>query len=263
MIWILAFTAITAGIILSYDWYRQHGVEIQITFNDASGLVPGQSKIIYRGVAIGTVREIVLNSDGSPILKARISKRASKMLGKGSKFWIVRPELGLNGVKNLGAISTGNYVAIDPVAGPTTYQFYGLEHEPNEDEDGLHREFLHIVLRAKAVSGISSGTPILYKGLNIGEVTSLSVAKDLRTILIKVIIAKEYKNLIRKSSYFGNVSGFHTSFHLFGGSNIDVDSVKTLLIGGISLFTPNLAVAPARNGDVFNMLTPEEMREND
>src|SRR5690349_1352682 len=96
IIWIMCFTAITIGVSLTYKWYRQLGEDITITFTDVSGLVPNQSKIMYLGVDIGTINDIEIDlKTGKPTVTARISKQAMPLLGPKSKFWIVRPELGL------------------------------------------------------------------------------------------------------------------------------------------------------------------------
>jgi paraquat-inducible protein B len=261
MIWMLAFTAITAAVVLTYEWYSTHGYEIRINFDDASGLVPGQSKVIYRGVMLGTVNSIRLNREnGNPVVKARISKNVLKMLGKDSKFWIVRPELGFTGVRNLSAISTGNYVAVEPVEGPAATEFTGSFDEPI---DPMHTNGLQVILRTSSANGIGMGTPILYRGMTIGEIGSLNIAKDKRTILLTAYIEKRFAEVVRKSSYFGNVSGFHTSFSLFSTSSIDLDSFRALMTGSISLFTPNMGAPAAKNGDTFTMLTSAQMRRDD
>lgn len=263
MIWVIAFTAMTVGIVLAYHWYRNHGTEIQISFDDASGLVPGQSKIIYRGVQVGNITNIVLSSEnGNPIVKARVKKTMANMLGKNSKFWIIRPELGFGGVKNLSAISTGSYVAVEP-AKPIKNEL-GTNFVGSTEEliDPIHFNGLKIYLKGSSAEGLNSGTPILYKGLQIGEVGALTLSKDRRSIVITVYIEKRYSDVVRKCSYFGNVSGFHTELHFFGGSPIDVDSMRSLMQGGISLFTPCPSAARAANGDTFKMYTAQEMRED-
>lgn len=258
IIWIMAFIAITAGAVLTYDWYKNHGREIVITFYDASGLVPDQSKIIYRGVPIGTVTKIIVSTEsGNPVVRARISLESAKLLGPDSKFWIVRPELSFGGVRNLGAISTGNYIAVDPEPGEPATKFEGLEQEIT---DPVHEKGLHIKLRAGAANGINVGTAITYNGLQIGEVIDMGLSSDQRTIVLSSTIYDKYRTVVRRGSYFGNVSGFHAELHFFGGSEIDMESMRTLINGGISLFTPDLKAAAAKSGDVFKMLTADQLR---
>lgn len=258
MIWVLAFTAITAGVLLSYNWYKEQGSEISIQFEDASGLVPGQSKLLYRGVQVGTVKGIVLDDPyGDPVLHIRVQKNVAAMFGKDSKFWVVRPHLGLGQVRNLSAISTGDYVSVEPAKGDVTTHFIGSEEEPI---DPLHADGLQLTLKASSVNGVNLGTAIEYHGLKIGEVGGLSLANDNRTILIHLTIDKRYSRVVRKGSYFGNISGFHTSLQLFGENNIDVNSLNTLVSGAISVFTPDLRAPLAQDGAVYWMMNPAELR---
>jgi paraquat-inducible protein B len=259
MIWIICFTAITFGVSLTYSWYKNRGSDIYISFKDVSGLIPNQSKIMYLGVEIGKVLELRLDENtATPIAKARITRRSSKMIGKKSEFWIVRPELALGSVRNLGAIATGDYIAVNPIKGEFSKTFIGLDADPVDEqfEDGLR-----IIIKSPTAAGIEVGSALLYRDVQIGEVGHMDISKDRRHVLIKVYIDDEYNNVIRKNSYFANISGFHASIHLFGGSEISLNSIRTLIKGGITVVTPNMNSAQAKNGDTFTMLTQEQFQE--
>ena len=259
IIWIICFTAIVAGSSLTYKWYRQLGTDIYISFNDVSGLVPNQSKVLYHGVQIGSVNDIDLDPEsGKPRIKVRMNKQSMKIIGKDSKFWVVRPEFSLGSVHNLSTISTGDYVDVFPVAGPPAVSFVGLNEMPVEHK---FSSGLKITLKATNIAGIEIGTGVLYNELEIGEVGEMSLAADGRTILLTVYIDKPYARVVRKGSIFGNVSGFHADIHIFGGSKITLNSVRTLIRGGIKLITPNINASPAKNGDTFRLLTRDQLVE--
>lgn len=259
IIWIICFTAITIGVSLTYKWYKHLGKDIYLNFTDVSGLVPNQSKIMYRGVEIGNVIDIDLNPHtGYPRVKARVTQQATKIIGKDSKFWVVRPEFGLGSISNLSTISTGDYIAVHPVPGAFTQEFNGLDEPPVENK---FSSGLRLILKATSAPGIDIGSGVLYQDMQIGEVGEMGLSADRKYVLITIYIDKKYVDVIRKNSYFGNISGFHANIHIFGGSKITLNSLRTLVKGGIKVTTPNLNGSPVKNGDVFKMLSREELME--
>lgn len=258
IIWIICFIAIVAGVVLTYNWLRNLGPEITISFDDASGMVPHQTPISYRGVYMGWVRSVQLDpKTGRALVTARMTREAAQLMGAGTKFWIVRPEFSLGHSSNLGTIASGDYIGMDPVKGKAVTQFTGLDADP---VDPILAEGLQIYLRAVDAGGVSIGSPILYKGLQVGEVGAMGVTDDLHRVLITVYIYKQYTQLVRSSTFFGNVSGFHASIHIFGASQIGMDSLKTLLSGGIVMVTPNLGAPAAGNKDAYDLIPPEAMQ---
>lgn len=259
MIWTICFAAITVGATLTYEWYRQQGFDIQIKFDEVDGLIPNQSKIMYRGVQVGSVNEIRFDLETEkPIVHARLTKDISKMLGEDSKFWIVRAELGLGNVNNLSTIATGDYIALDPIKGKPSKNFIALHDQP---PDELLAAGLRLRLNASTVSGLEVGSSILYRGLKIGEIGDMSLSKDKKYIRITIFVDKKYGGVIRRSSYFSNISGFHANLRVFGTSHIGMDSLRTVINGGIQVTTPNMGAAPARYDDTFCLLTPEQIEE--
>lgn len=253
IIWIICFIAIVSGVVLTYTWLRNQGPMIHISFDDASGMVPNQTPISYRGVYMGWVRDVSLDPQtGRAIVTARMTHEAKNMLGEGTEFWVVRADFSLGHANNLGTIASGDYIGMNPKHGKTVKQFMGLDYQPPGPEltNGLK-----VLIRASDVNGVNISSPILYKGLRIGEVGDMSTTDDKRRILITAYIYKQYSSLVRTSSCFVNASGFHASFHIFGASNIDVSSFKTLLNGGIVMSTPDMQ-APAPKADAVFDLRP-------
>lgn len=258
IIWMICFTAVTVGISLTYKWYKNIGKNVTITFNDVSGLVPNQSKILYLGVQIGDINSIALDPEtGRPIVHAKINKHAIQLLGANSKFWIVSPEFGLGEIENLSTIATGNYIAVNPIPGPITDKYVGLDLPPVDNEFAAT---LTIKLKANSAPGVEPGSAILYRDLQIGEVGNMGLSKDRKHVLITIYINAPYADVIRKNSYFANISGFHASIHIFGGSEISLNSIRTLVKGGIAVTSPDPQGPPAKDNDVFKLLSREELQ---
>lgn len=258
IIWILCFTAIVAGAVLTYNWYRNLGPEISISFLDASGVVPHQTPISYRGVYVGWVQHVRLNQKtGRAEVIARMHRDVADLLAEGTEFWVVKPEFSLEHSSNLGTIASGDYIGMRPQKGKVLYSFTGLDNPPVRSELA---EGLQVLLHGPDGGGVNIGSPILYKGLQIGEVGELGVTKNKREVLVTAYIYKKYADLVRTSSFFGNVSGFHASIHILGSSQVGMDSLKTLLSGGIVMETNNLEAPQAKSGAEYELIPPEAMQ---
>lgn len=259
IIWIICFSAIVVGASMSYKLWKYRGEDITISFTDVEGLVPNQSKIMYKGAEIGTVKEILLDvQTGNPVIYARINHYVKPMLGENSIFWVVRPELGVGAINHLSAISTGDYIGVYPVPGKFSTAFKGRDNAPIDDE---YDAGLRIILKAASADGIDAGSPVLYKDLQIGEVGEMGLSKDKKYVVMNIYINKPYVDVIRKCSYFGNVSGFHADIHIFGGSKIGLNSLRTLVKGGVSVVTPNFHSSPAAHDDVYVLLNRDQFAE--
>jgi paraquat-inducible protein B len=260
VIGILALTLIIVGASLTYCWQQERGPEITIHLTKASGLVPKQSKIMYKGVQVGTVTNITLGIKSKDIIiKARINKQLVELLGAKSKFWIVHPKIGLDKISNLGTIATGNYIEVEPIVGNFTQKFNGLERPPI---DVIVESGRRLTLITSTLDGITTDTPILYRGFQIGEIRSMNLSKDRNSVAMIAYIYKEYVDVVRRNSHFANISGFHAGLSLFGTSHLDIGSARTLVKGGIEVSTPNNSSTEAKNGDVFHVLTTKEERES-
>ena len=256
MIWVICFTSITVGASLSYTWYKERGKDICIRFKEVDGLIPNQSKVMFKGVQIGHTKEIYIDlKTGNPIVTVRIDKEPAELIGKNSSFWIVRPEIGLGEIRNLSAIATGDYIEVNPVPGEKTNNFIALDDDPVQEKFQFG---LKIILKTASAAGLEVGSKVLYRDFNIGQIGDLDLSKDKRNILVTIYIDKKYTTVIRKNSYFSNVSGFHASIHIFGGSEISLNSLDTLINGGITVTTPNFNAPVANNNEVFPLLTKEQ-----
>lgn len=259
IIWILSFTAIVVGVILTYNWYRNLGPEITISFMDASGIVPRQTPISYQGVYVGWVQHVRLDQKTCRAqVIARMHRDVANLLGQGTEFWVVKPEFSLEHSSNLGTIASGDYISMRPQKGKAIYNFTGLDEPPVRSELA---EGLQIFLHGPDAGGVNIGSPILYKGLQIGEIGEMGVTKDKREVLVTAYVYKKYAELVRRSSFFGNVSGFHASIHIFGSSQIGMDSLKTLLSGGIVMETNDFSAPQAETGAEYELIPPSAMQK--
>lgn len=249
LVWVVpVVAAIVAGYVV-YDRVREFGPRITVTFNDGSGVVPGQTPIRYRGVPIGEVTAVQLSKDLKHAeIIARLQRSAAPIAREGAIFWIVRPEVGIGNITGLQTVLTGPEIQVLPGTGEPKSQFIGLETAP----PGLERKGLNIVLRAVRPGFLRRNSPVYYRGVEVGAVRKIELSPNATSVDIHVFIKQRYANLVRNGSMFWNVRGFDMNAGLFRGLEIKVESLRSLIAGGVAFATPNdPRAALVKDGAVF------------
>ena len=249
IVWVVPLLAAIVAGYLVYDRVREFGPKITITFKDAAGIRPGETPIKYRGVPIGQVTTIELSDNHEQVLvKARLQRAAASTARSGSVFWIVRPEVGFENITGLGTVVSGPYIEMLPGTGEAKTEFVGLETSPVTSEPNP----LKIVLRAGRLGSLRAKSPVYYRGVEVGAVQDSQLSANAAAVDINVLIRPRHASLVRSGTKFWNVSGADVSAGLFRGVEIKVESLRSLVAGGIAFATPNdPKAAPVKNGTVF------------
>ncbi len=257
IVWLVPLLAAGIAGYLAFDAIRSRGIPITITFNDGSGLVAGKTQLKFNGLPVGTVDSFKIGSGmRSVIVQATLNKSAAGAATKGTQYWIVRPELGITGVTGLDALVTGAYIELEPGRGQPQYNFEGLDEAPPSD---VERPGIEVALRAASAGSLRVGSPVYYRQISVGAVSKIELAQDSRHVMIGVHIDEKYKALIRENTVFWNASGLDFSLGLLGiGAHLDVESLESLLAGGVSLATPDDPGPPAAAGTVFELKDKQE-----
>jgi len=234
-IWILPIVALCICGWLLYSSYQNAGEEITIFFKDASGITPGKTQVVTRGIPIGLVTEITPDLLRQQIkATVKIDNEAVDYLVEDTLFWIVRPELSASSVRGLETILSGSYIGVQVGSSKVKkIEFKGLLSPPPVS---LETPGLHLHLRAEALGSIQVGTGIYYRNIEIGKVEKYQLDRD-KSILIDIFIKPEFANLVRSGSRFCNASGLQVSGKL-PNIKVQVESLASLLKGGILLHTP-------------------------
>ncbi|MGH7384926.1 MAG: intermembrane transport protein PqiB [Candidatus Rokuibacteriota bacterium] len=249
IVWIVP---LVAGIVASYLIYgrlNELGPAITIRFRDGSGVKAGQTEVRYRGVPVGQVTAVELSRRREHVLvKARLRRSAASLAREGSLFWIVRPEVGFGTVRGLSTVITGPYIQALAGTGKAKSQFTGLEHaSPTMGQAGLK-----VTLSTVQLGSIRPGSPVHYRGIEVGSVTGIDLSSDATAAHVQVFIPQRYERLVRIGSRFWTVSGVDVNFGLLRGLEINVESLRALATGGIAFATPDdPGASPAKDGSVF------------
>jgi len=261
-IWILPIVAALIAGWIVYKSMVEAGIQVTIAFENAQGIEKGKTRVIYRGMPIGMVKDLSINRDFKTIdVLVEFVKEAGAHLRKNTRFWMVEPTISPRGISGLETILKGNYLTMMPGDGPEARHFKAL---PKPPAFGSHEPGgLSIRLTADTSGSLVPGSEVYYGGIRVGEVQDLSIDKN-EKILIDVYICKAYARMVRKSSRFYNVSGFTFEGGL-SGFKVAAEALSALMIGGIAFFTPEEArdAAPAVDGDSFRLFHDKGLAEQE
>jgi len=236
-VWTLPVIALGICLWIIYTSFQNAGITIAVYFDDATGITPGKTQVIARGIPIGTVTHIIPDLGNRRIKTiVKMDKSVEEQLVEDTLFWVVRPEISAASVQGLDTLFSGSYIGVQ--AGSSRIEtkiFIGLPSPPpiSADTPGLH-----IKLRADELGSIQSGSGVYYRNVAIGSVTRTSLDNKDDTLIINLFIKPEYAHLVREGSRFCNASGLSISGKLTK-LKVHIESLASLLKGGVVLLTPD------------------------
>ena len=260
VIWIIPLVAVAIGAWLAWDTLSKEGPTITVTFDSAEGLQPGQSQLKFKDIVFGTVKSVKLAPDNTHVVVTIATTHEAKpLLTDRTVFWVVKPRLFAGNVSGLETLLSGSYVGMIPgvTAGKPQLAFKGLEDPPIISEHVPGHVFL---MKAKRLGSISLGSPVFYRDLSVGEVLGWDIADMADHVTIHAFVRAPYDSYVHDDTRFWNASGL--SIKLAGtGLEIQLESLRALILGGIAFDTPDLAgrtqVAAVEN-HVFPLFTDRD-----
>ncbi|KKL35443.1 mammalian cell entry protein [Burkholderia contaminans FFH2055] len=256
LVWLVPLVAALIGLSMVIHAWLSVGPEITITFNTAQGLEAGKTPVKYKDVVIGTVTAISLSDDSSHVV-ATVSfvKNARNLIRDDTRFWVVRPRVGMSGVSGIDTLFSGAYIGMDTGRSAQSRKAYtGLETPPTVINGMPGTSF---ALRATDLGSLDIGSPVYYRHLMVGHVASYKLDMQRRDMNLQVFVDAPYDRLVTTDTRFWNASGMDLSLDA-NGLKLKTQSVATIVGGGIAFATPDDSdAAAARAGSLF-MLADNE-----
>jgi len=236
VVWIIPIVAALIGAWVAYKSFSEVGPTIVITFKDAEGLVAGKTKVKYKDVDVGLVKEVDLAEDLKHVRVTVEMHQGSKgYLTEKTRFWVVKARISAGTVSGLGTLLGGAYIAIDPVSGGKFVKdFVGLETVPvvTTDQQGQHFQ-----LKAIRRGSLDVGAPIYFRQIQVGEVVSYELAENGESVNFRIFINAPHHIKVRENTRFWNASGVDVSLSA-AGFNLEMESAVSLISGGLAFETP-------------------------
>ena len=250
-VWLLPVVALLIVIWLVWKSISEAGIIIDVQFQNGRGIKQGKTEVMLNGIAVGKVTDIAMSDNLKSVnVTLEMDRRMSSSLTDKSRFWLVQPQVSVAGISGLDTLVSGNYIAFQPDdTGIKRKKFVALSSPPplGEQEEGLS-----LTLRAKELASIQNGSPVYYRRLKIGEVSSYSLSADDQYVDVDIFIKPQFAHLVRRNTRFWNAGGIELSGSLTG-LKVRTQSMVSIVQGGVSMYTPEWEqeFPEAYQGDVF------------
>jgi paraquat-inducible protein B len=237
LIWLVPVIAVLIGGWLAVKAVLEKGPTITISFATGEGLEAGKTKIKFKDVDVGVVHSVTLSHDHrSVIATAELSQDAESLLVDNTRFWVVRPRVSGGTVSGIGTLLSGSFIGMD-VGNSTTPRrdYVGLETPPVFASGVPGREF---VLKGENMGSLDIGSPIFYRRLQVGQVTSYRLDPDGKGVTMEVFVNAPYDRFVKDETRFWQASGIDVSLDT-SGVKVNTQSLVAILIGGLAFQTPD------------------------
>ena len=236
LVWLVPALAAVIGLTLVVHNWLQAGPEITISFQSAEGLESGKTLVKYKNVVIGRVQTIGLSEDRDRVLvKVALEKSAENFATRDTRFWVVRPRIGLGGVSGIDTLLSGSFIGADiGESREEAENFKGLEIPPAVPHGAPGRGFM---LHAADLGSLDIGSPVYYRRIQVGRVVSYELDKDGKGVSLHIFVDGPNDRFVTTASRFWNASGVDVSIGA-NGLKLNTQSLSTLLAGGVAFQDP-------------------------
>ncbi|MGF1760642.1 intermembrane transport protein PqiB [Photobacterium sagamiensis] len=235
-IWLVPIVAVAIGIWMLVQYVGSKGPEVTLKLKTAEGIEVGKTEIKSLNVKVGVITSVKLSDDYSYIIaKAAMNKDAERMLKEDTRFWVVKPRIGKEGVSGLETLLSGSYIELQPGVKPKEQlRFTVLETPPVAPADA---KGLRLVLTHREAGKLGVGDPVLYEGFTVGRVEKVSFDTTTKKANYQLFIFQPYDSLIRDHTRFWLTSGVDMQMSA-EGFNLQIGSIESLITGGVSFRVP-------------------------
>jgi len=232
-VWVIPVIAALVGGWMVFQTLLEEKPVATVTFKNAAGIEAGKTVVKFHDIVIGKVTNVYFTKglgDITVVMEFGSEINAEDITDT-SRFWVVRPRIGLEGVSGLDTLLSGAYIEADPGEGgqPAT-RFVGLE-QPGIYQ--LGNPGSTYILQAKRLGSVGRGVPVKYRDVDVGLVSGYKLAEDNATVDIEIFIRDPHDKLVKKDTRFWNISGVEVDVNA-QGIKVDMESVATLIAGGVA-----------------------------
>ncbi|WP_394147102.1 MlaD family protein [Shewanella atlantica] len=208
---------------------------ISLTFPSDVKLA-AKAPIRYQGHQVGEVERVTLSKDLTSVSASAYlyGDYAEHFTQEDAQYYLVDAQISLSGIKAPETVLTGPYVGVAPGKSTrSSSQFTGAMTTPVV----VKKQWLQFTLEDRSLGSIKAGTPIIFRGIKIGQVDSYRLSDKGNSVLMSAHIEEQYRHLVNQTSQFWDLSGVKVDIGLFSGAQIETGSLETIMAGGIGVVT--------------------------
>jgi paraquat-inducible protein B len=233
IVWVVPVVALLLGAWLLYRSFAAQGPVARIRFDTANGISAGTTEVRCRSVKVGIVKKVTLADDLKSVLTyVELEPDYEDLLRRGTRFWVVKPRLSATEFSGVDTLITGAYIELEPgpEGGGKHSTFRGRETPPATDRNVPGRRLL---LTAETAGSLSVGSPIYYRGFEVGRIEGRELDKDGLNVTYNAFISEIHSHLVTENTRFWNSSGIDISAGS-DGFKVRTPSLQSLVSGGVS-----------------------------
>ncbi|WP_425591552.1 intermembrane transport protein PqiB [Brenneria roseae] len=236
-VWIVPIVTVLIGAWILFYHFSHQGPQITLVTSNAEGIEAGKTMIKSRSVDVGMVESVVLSDDLHQVeIKARLHDGMDKLLKQDSAFWVVKPQIGREGVSGLGTLLSGAYIELQPGSHKDEKREFSLLDTPplaSPDAKGMR-----VILDSEQSGQLNVGDPVLFRGYRVGSVETSEFDPKARKMRYQLFISAPYDGLVTTNVRFWKDSG--VAFDMSAqGMRVEMGSLATLFSGGVSFDVPS------------------------
>lgn len=242
-VWIFPIVTALIGAWILFYHYSHQGPEVTLITTNAEG-IEGENPIKSRSVDVGVVESATLTDDLTHVeIKARLNSGMQKLLHNDSVFWVVKPQVGREGISGLGTLLSGAYIELQPgTKGSVPAQYPLLDSPPLASPDA---KGIRILLESSKAGQLSPGDPVLFRGYRVGSVETSTFDTQKRRITYQLFINAPNDRLVTTNVRFWKDSGIAVDL-TSAGMRVEMGSLSTLFGGGVSFDIPEGLTSASR-----------------
>ncbi|MBD9485192.1 MCE family protein [Pseudomonas sp. PDM14] len=180
-----------------------------VLFSDTLNSLEVGSPILYRKVKVGSIQSYQFSRDQKRVvLGAHIEPEYANLVNSSTRFWSasgIRLSGGLSGIEvqseSLQSLLAGGVAFETPnMKAPVERKIQRFTLHDNR-ESAL-QEGTEIKIKVATADGLNPGTPIRYKGLEVGKVETVELTDDLQAVVLTARITKAAGRVASAGSAF-------------------------------------------------------------
>jgi paraquat-inducible protein B len=181
-----------------------------VLLTDSLGSLDVGSPILYKQVKVGSVQSYQFSRKKKQlVIGVHIEKEYESLVNGSTRFW------NASGVTLTGGLTGGIQVKSESLASLMAGGIAFETPEPNvplkrriprfrlfADRDAANRHGTLVTIKVDRADGLSPGTPVRFKGLEVGKLESVDLSADMQSVLLKARITQVADRIARVGSQF-------------------------------------------------------------
>ncbi len=169
-IWAVPIAAIGIVVWLMLRALSSRGIDVTVSFENAGGMSVNNTRVLYRGLEVGTVTNLRLAPDGRHVIASLdLDGDLERYVNSGTQFYLEGARPSFSDPASLKSIISGPTIELVPGTGSPARHFVGLQGEPPER---FAVTLPYLMRFGTPLGGIKAGSTVRLGGFSVGEVAS-------------------------------------------------------------------------------------------